>query len=106
MHSEFLRIPLQLQARCPNPVGKGQCLITLLPAKPLGGQHQQAWEKQVWVREAHDSGAEGRWEAGSLFPKEEGGGELACCCSASLLQQQGIVASQETAPELFDHQRE
>lgn len=56
-------------------MGKGQHLTALLPAKPLGGQHQQAWEKQVWVREAHGSGAEGRWEAGSLFPNRRKVGE-------------------------------
>lgn len=96
-----------LHARCPNPVGKGQCSVALPPTKPLSGQHKHAWEKQVWAREAHGSGAEGNWpDWKPLSQQEEGEGELACCSSASLLQQQGILASQKTAPELFGHQRE
>lgn len=107
MQAEPLRMSLQLQARCPNPVGKGQCSIALPPAKPLSRQHKHAWDKQVWTREARGAGAEGKWpDWKSLSQQEEGGRELTCCCSASLLQQQGILASQETAPKLFDHQRE
>lgn len=34
--------------------------MALPPAKPLGGQHKHAWEKQVWVRAARGAGAEGK----------------------------------------------